>query len=105
MAIPLADKTTKDREDLVSAAARASSAAATVSSMAKMIARAAAVLSAAAAVTARVAEAMEDRQIAPETSSQIRALLQMHLPKILRRSEKKKRDASVRRKISATAKI
>lgn len=76
--------------------------------VARVSAAVAAVTRAAAAVLvviARVTELAADREIDSAVSQKLRALQQKLLPKTWKRSVKKKRDASVRRKINATARI
>ena len=93
--LPTTKTVLRDLPDLASRVARVSAAVAAVT-------RAVAVV---LAVIAAIAEAMEDREIDSAISQRLRDLRQKLLQKISRRSVKKKRDASVRRKISATAKI
>ena len=62
------------------------------------------VLDAALAVAARAAEAMEGREVTPEITEAAKALRQKLPQRIWRKSVRKKRDASVRRRISAPKK-
>ena len=96
--LPLTDKTAaKGLRDLALKVARVNAAWA-------VAARIMAVVSAVMVVIAAMAEAMVDREIDSEVSRQIRALYLKPPQRILRRSARKKRDASVRKKTSATAK-
>jgi len=80
---------------------RADTALKVIKTSARMIAVAAVIARAAAAVLAviaRVAEAMADRQIDSAVSQQLRALRQKLLPRIWKRSVRKKRDVSAKRR-------
>lgn len=59
-------------------------------------------VAAASAVTAAITEAMAGREIDSEVSQRLKALWQRLRPRIWKRSVRKKRDASVRKRISAT---
>lgn len=62
-------------------------------------------VAAASAVTAAITEAMAGREIDSEVSQRLKALWQRLRPRILKRSVRKKRGASVRKRISATGRI
>ena len=97
--LPLTDKkTVKDLRDLALTAGK-------VNAVWAAVAKKVAVVSAVTVVMAAIAEAMVDREIDSEVGRQIKILWLKHRPKILRRSVKKKRDASVRKRTRETAKI